>query len=87
LFARASLILFPRISDEETLGEPPPPTTVHVSPLILGHTFLLLDFISKNVPYVDKKKVIYIKLALDRLTYILKLLNWPCKNLYVNRKI
>ncbi|XLT86920.1 hypothetical protein HN873_008673, partial [Arachis hypogaea] len=30
LFARANLILFPRIPDEETLGEPPTPTTVHV---------------------------------------------------------
>ncbi|RYR40163.1 hypothetical protein Ahy_A09g045849 [Arachis hypogaea] len=29
LFARANLILFPRIPDEETLGEPPTPTTVH----------------------------------------------------------
>ncbi|KAF1888201.1 hypothetical protein Lal_00030082, partial [Lupinus albus] len=30
LFARANLILFPRIPDEETLGKPPTPTTVHV---------------------------------------------------------
>ncbi|AES69826.2 hypothetical protein MTR_3g035630 [Medicago truncatula] len=31
---RASLILFPRISDEETLGEPPTPTTVHVRSIL-----------------------------------------------------
>ncbi|AES99444.1 hypothetical protein MTR_5g080920 [Medicago truncatula] len=30
----ASLILFPRISDEETLGEPPTPTTVHVRSIL-----------------------------------------------------
>nr|YP_010046508.1 hypothetical protein J6742_pgp024 [Lablab purpureus]YP_010046521.1 hypothetical protein J6742_pgp010 [Lablab purpureus]QPJ78293.1 hypothetical protein [Lablab purpureus]QPJ78299.1 hypothetical protein [Lablab purpureus] len=35
MFARASLILFPRmIPNEETLGEPPTPTTVHVRSIL-----------------------------------------------------
>jgi len=31
---QASLILFPMISDEETLREPPTPTTVHVRSIL-----------------------------------------------------
>ncbi|XLU64965.1 hypothetical protein S245_024174, partial [Arachis hypogaea] len=33
-FKGANLILFPKIPDEETLGEPPTPTTVHVRSLL-----------------------------------------------------
>ncbi|KAL4294386.1 hypothetical protein AHAS_Ahas18G0222900 [Arachis hypogaea] len=34
MFARANLILFPRIPDEEILGEPLTPTTIHVRSLL-----------------------------------------------------